>query len=309
MICPGSAHAIIAAEAGKPKGLLRAEQCTGDFNLQEIWVIPPCTEIKSFHRKRSICLKLRGWRRPWDAWSAVTHPFIRKNWLHGLALKVISVSEWHSLPYHCSPDASKWKLTASTTKWKIKSIHNYRGVNSAAWSHIAMAFPNWEMCSAKSHCSKWHLHWSLFLKKGASLPSFCFVQHHLFPTLLQGRPSGTCLTLPRVGSDRPKADRALLKHMGEICAFAFPAPCLPISHVRWSWFQIKLLKISVLREEWSLSVSSESSSDKWNCMVWPQKWWSCVEIPCFNMNATQIEPVPTCGERGSERSNLLCRQG
>lgn len=181
MICPGSAHTVIAAESGKPKGLLRAEQCTGDFNLQEIWVIPPSTEIKSFHRKRSTCLKLRGWRRRWGAWIADIHPFTREDWLHGLALKF--TCQWvtfSTIPVLLMPASGKWQLQPLNTK----SVHNYRGVNSAASSHIVMAFPNWGMCSAKPHCSQWHLHWWLFRKKGASLSIFCFVQYHLFSTLL-----------------------------------------------------------------------------------------------------------------------------
>lgn len=212
MICPGSAHTVIAAESGKPKGLLRAEQCTGDFNLQEIWVIPPCTEIKSVSQKEEHLFEAQGLEKALgclDRW----HPSIHQRGLTAGTCSEDNTCQWVTLstiPVLLMPASGKWQLQPLNTK----SVHNYRGVNSAASSHIVMAFPNWGMCSAKSHCSQWHLHWSLFRKKGASLSIFCFVQYHLFPTLLQERPSGTCLTLPRVGSDQPKADKA---HGGGLC--------------------------------------------------------------------------------------------
>lgn len=148
-----------------------------------------------FHRKRSTCLKLRGWRRHWDAWIADIHPFTERtgcsggNTCQGMAFSTITVL--------LMPASENWQLQPLNKK----SVHNYRGVKSAAWSHIIMAFPNWEVCSAKSHCSQCHLHWSLSMKKKRSISIFCFVQYHLFPALLQERPSGTCLTLPGVGSD------------------------------------------------------------------------------------------------------------
>lgn len=144
MICPEVAHAVIAAESGKPKGLLRAQQCTGDFNLLEIWVIPPCTEIKSFHRKRSIYLKLRGCRRHWGAWIADIHPFTERTDCMDLPWRqYLSVNETSTITALLMPASENWQLQP------LKSVHNYRGVNSAAWSHILMTFPNWEMCSAK----------------------------------------------------------------------------------------------------------------------------------------------------------------
>lgn len=141
------------------------------------------------------------------------HPPIHQRGLAAWTSSEDNTCQWVTLstiPVLLMPASGKWQLQPLNTK----SVHNYRGVNSAASSHIVMAFPNWGMCSAKSHCSQWHLHWSLFRKKGASLSIFCSVQYHLFPTLLQERPSGTCLTLPRVGSDQPKADKA---HGGGLC--------------------------------------------------------------------------------------------
>lgn len=123
------------------------------------------------------------------------------------------------------PARENWQLQP------LKSVHNYRGVNSAAWSHIVMTFPNWEMCSAKSHCSQWHLHWSLFMEKRSislyflfcSLPLVsCFAPRKTSRHLSHTASCGVWPAKSRQGSSKP--------HGRGLCL------CLPIFHVRWSWF-------------------------------------------------------------------------
>lgn len=227
MICPEAAHAVIAAESGKPKGLLRAERCTGDFNLLEIWVIPPCTEIKSFHRKRSICLKLRGCRRHWGAWIADIHPFTERTDCMDLPWRqYLSVNETSAITALLMPASENRQLQP------LKSVHNYRGVNSAAWSHILMTFPNWEMRSAK--ITLFSVTFALIIiheKKGASLFYFLFCSVPLVSCFAPRKTSrhlshtASCGVWPaksRQGSSKP--------HGRGLCL------CLPIFHVRWSWF-------------------------------------------------------------------------
>lgn len=196
VVCSASANALIAAKSVKPKGLLTAEQYTGDVKTS-------VSHSSSSHRKESGHLTLRGWRRHWlgcwDWWCPSVQP-TREDWRHGLALKEISDSEWHFLPPHGS-----WSSTRQVQPLNAKSIHNHRVTDSAAWSHVVMVLPNLETCY------QWH--WEIFFpEKGASRFIFCFFST---PCLLQERPSDTRLTLYHVGFAQLKAQRALSKPYGK----------------------------------------------------------------------------------------------
>lgn len=101
-----------------------------------------------------------------DCWHPSSH---RQNWTcsEGNTCQWMAFS---TITVLLMPASENWQLQPLS----IKSVHNYRGVKSAAWSHIVMTFPNWEMCSAKSHCSQWHLLWSLFMKKRSISLYFLF---------------------------------------------------------------------------------------------------------------------------------------
>lgn len=118
----------------------------------------------------------------------------------------------------------------------IKSVHNYRVINSAAWSHIVMVFPNWEMCFAKPHCSQWCWHWLFFRKKvHLTLFSTLFSTTCFLPCSKKDlqTPVSHCLVW---GLTDQKHARLPPNHMGKVCAFALKAPRIPIFHVGRSRF-------------------------------------------------------------------------